>query len=74
MDVLHVFPMFSFKKVYHTKSHAEIVILRIVDYVEDDFLNICVDDLLQECSNFIRTNITFISIGIRASISSFIHV
>ena len=48
------------------------VIRRIEDYVEDDFLNICADDLLNECSNFVRTSIS--SISIRTSISNHIHM
>ena len=50
---------------YTVQSRAEIVIRRIVDYVEDDLLNICVDDLLHEFSNFVRTNIGSISIRSR---------
>ena len=46
----------------------------IVDCVEDNFLNIWVDDLLHECFNFTRTNISSIIIKGRASICNYIHV
>ena len=45
-----------------------------MDYVEDNFLNTCVDGLLHEYSNFARTNINLFSIMSRASISIYIQV
>ena len=59
---------------YAVQSRAKIVIHGIVDYVEYDLLNICMDDLLHECSNFVRTNIGSISIRSKASTSNYIHV
>ena len=73
MDVLYMFPMFPSRK-YTVQSSAEVVKRRIVDFVEDDFLNICIDDLLHECSNFTKTNIISLSIRSRVSINNYIHV
>ena len=39
----------------------------------NDFLNICLNDLLHECSNFVMTNISCIAIRIGMYISSNIH-
>ena len=52
----------------------EIVIRRIVDHVEDDFLNICVDDLLDEYSNFAWINVSSISIRSMELVSNYSHV